>query len=92
MARSRRLKLNQGMHHARSAQETFITERAALSWLLQAACPGELRFVAMCHEAAGPLRIPLTQIALRTWSGVSSCGASPVSVNSWNFAIGMALA
>ena len=44
------------------------------------------------HSAAGPLGIPLSQIAWRTWSGVSCCGACPVSVNSWNFAIGMALA
>jgi hypothetical protein len=45
-----------------------------------------------CHSAAGLLGIPLSQIVRRTWSGVSCCGACQVSVNSWNFAIGMALA
>jgi predicted RNA-binding Zn ribbon-like protein len=48
--------------------------------------------VRACHRAAGPLAIPLSQIARRTWSGVSCCGAWPVSASSWNFAIGMALA
>ena len=52
----------------------------------------ERRVTCECHWAADPLGIPLSQIARRTWSGVSCCGAWPVSVNSWNFATGMALA
>jgi hypothetical protein len=42
----------------------------------------ERRVTCECHRAAGPLGIPLSQIAWRTWSGVSCCGACPVSVNS----------